>query len=506
MSQSFQDMSILNKTEITPKYQKSASTFCSCEPRGFGYLPMITNFDPTVFLAENEKDSLSFKFIPTEIDVENAIPLNISGELPAFQSRKESSEGGVETITLEALQNFSCFASNGQRSFKSRKLGLGIVETTTYNDIHIFFNGLYITEFENKGAESSLLPAVAQGATSSTNFCLDLYAKGVPKEHCIVPVVSNNGISMCFGATILLDKTFPTYIPLSKQLDLLNKSENKMASAYLKKIKQHAESVSKIKRGKTISVSEMELSLDKYFVKKLKRRVFDRGFGLFTNSGNISDVQCGLNHMLKCLNELYNSEARHIPEYPLSFRTPIDPDDTDDYNSNNSNNYFTLIYRNISNLGYATGTPNRVTNPVLYDIFVCELTKAIDLVHKAGVIHLDLYASNIMWRCKGVDAAADEVVVEIKIVDWDASHCLYEKNYCEKVGDILSARCYNNQPAPFGIEHDLLYLSVYRMEMEVCDYDDWHSLASREKVEIDDAFNRLMQKMRENIEFSNQLI
>ena len=61
--------------------------------------------------------------------------------------------------------------------------------------------------------------------------------------------------------------------------------------------------------------------------------------------------------------------------------------------------------------------------------------------------------------------------VEITIVDWDTSHCLYEKEYFDTIKVILSERYYYGQPAPFGIEHDLLYLSVYEMEIEECDHE-----------------------------------
>jgi hypothetical protein len=64
-------------------------------------------------------------------------------------------------------------------------------------------------------------------------------ASGVPIDSCTVSVIANTGMNMCFGATIMLGESFPTYVPLSKQLDLLDEYESKIASAYLEKAKQH---------------------------------------------------------------------------------------------------------------------------------------------------------------------------------------------------------------------------------------------------------------------------
>ena len=46
-------------------------------------------------------------------------------------------------------------------------------------------------------------------------------------------VIGANGLSVVFGAMIMLDKTFPTYVPLSKLLDLQDPVERELASAFL---------------------------------------------------------------------------------------------------------------------------------------------------------------------------------------------------------------------------------------------------------------------------------
>eukprot|EP01040_Poterioochromonas_malhamensis_P014756 gene14756-16385_t len=455
--------------QITSKGQYTASSFCNHLPTGFGYLPLLTRFDPTQFLLALP-NTLTARLIPSLQEISNAPYLKVSGEKPAYQSGGETAAYGVQRQTLEALRDLDCYVENGQIQFGSRQLGIGLAKENSYNDIHIHLNGLYVTEFENKGAESSLLPAVAQSSTSATNFCIGLMSKGVPREECIVPVISNTGINICFGATIMLDKSFPTYIPLSKQLDLLDEHENKTASAYFIKIKDHSHRLSKIPRLRNVPpVTEIILDLENYFIKTITQEVFDRGLGLFTNSEDKLDIQNGLNH--------------------------ITPDtETIETSGGSRCNYFEIIYRNLVKLGFVTGTPSRVKQPSIYEAFKTELKRVIGLIHNAGVIHVDFYSSNIMWK------SHENEKIEIKIVDWDVSHCIDELHFSPKIEKILAQRIYAGKRVPFGRDHDLLYLAVYEMDLTEENQQHWNDLASGEKQRIDAAFQALMT------EFTRQLL
>ena len=50
----------------------------------------------------------------------------------------------------------------------------------------------------------------------------------------------------------------------------------------------------------------------------------------------------------------------------------------------------------------------------MYDLYLVRLNEAVMKIHEAGVIHIDLYPSNILWRCQ------DDNIV-IRIVDWDVA-------------------------------------------------------------------------------------
>lgn len=67
--------------------------------------------------------------------------------------------------------------------------------------------------------------------------------------------------------------------------------------------------------------------------------------------------------------------------------------------------------------GFAMGVPS---DRQLFDQYLVKLKEAIGKIHAVGVIHVDLYPSNILWR--HVDA---EIVV--RIVDWDCVETLLRR-------------------------------------------------------------------------------
>jgi serine/threonine protein kinase len=110
----------------------------------------------------------------------------------------------------------------------------------------------------------------------------------------------------------------------------------------------------------------------------------------------------------------------------------------------------------------------------------------VNAIHDAGVIHCDLFLSNVMWKH---DA---HLGTDIKIIDWDCSHTIDEGKFHPKIEHRL--RNYfgmiGTQPV-FGIAHDDLYLRILEVDHE-SHRTDWEELASNEKSRVDQAFRNLL--------------
>jgi hypothetical protein len=136
-------------------------------------------------------------------------------------------------------------------------------------------------------------------------------------------------------------------------------------------------------------------------------------------------------------------------------------------------------------MGYTMGCPNRINNAHAYLLFKDALKTAVNMLHEAGVLHGDLYFSNVMWKLE-----SDETV-QVKIVDWDAAHCLNENDFVPKVRARL-VDYLGESNVQFGVRHDLLYLSVLDIDIDEANKGFWLSLASSQvKNDVDQAYRSL---------------
>jgi hypothetical protein len=470
---------ISSRIETTVANQGIASSFCKHTPSGFGYLPSLASFDPT-----HEDESPLYALLqPTQTEIDAAPRLRLCGEKEGLKSWGEAGGGGVSAQLGFVAHHYAGLEGNGQNQLGSRELGKGIAGPTSYEDYHHYIGGNILSVLENKGAEGSILAAISQAAVTGTNVAMALLSKGLPPALCVVPIIGNTGICMAFGAVIVLDDSFPTYIPVSKKLDLLDQREGQIASAYLFKATSHCKAIAKILKDYRQCSNDMNilsLNTDRYFVKRLTSTVFDRGLGLFENTDYCKNIQPGVFHMCDVLNLIYKSpSARKVIEFPLSIRTP----DT------NSDDCYEVIYRDITRFGFKMGCPDRILYPEVFESFKLALQVAVTQLHEAGVVHGDLYFSNVMWMLDN-----DGTSVHIKIVDWDAAHCLDEGKFVDKVY-VRLVDYLGEDNVKFGVSHDLLYLSVLDTVVTEENENQWKCLASEYKAEIDEAYKNLLSSV-----------
>jgi hypothetical protein len=409
---------------VTPVGQASVSSFARNRiPAGVGHLPLLCRFQQSVYPGVYEM------LVPTAGDITAAPPLRLYGEKVGFSPWQDTEAGGISSqIVREMTKKFGHFPlkPNNQKHLGSRGMRVGVVTPNSYEDFSAKSRGFYTTVLEAKYI--SALTLLLQGFVTSTNIIVALLKAGVAVEECAVPVMSTNGFSALFGVTVLLRPSFPVFVPLSKQLDLQDPVERQIVSAFIVKLAQHSTHLGQLAshsssktNSSSVSVAtnadEPCLCLDTrcYHIKTINHEVFDRGLGLFIDGGNQLEVHSGLVHMIEALNRIYACEAtRNIAEYPLAVRTPDTEGGCDCYE---------FIYRDLSALGFITGAPNRVTEGEVYNIYRDSLLAAVTAIGQAGVIHGDLFISNVLYKLLRGDSG-QVVSVEIKLVDWDAAHCL----------------------------------------------------------------------------------
>ena len=457
----------------TPPGQSKASSFAgNMFADGFGFLPSSFHFDPTFRLR------VWSRLVPDSEDLasEAVKSLLVLGELGNLLHQGEDSTDGVRPMLDSFLQLPQLQSSGSQLN-----AGGGIVSAASKPDFLWNLHGSPLGVLEVKGGSSSVLSALRQAAVTATNIAVSLLEQGHRAEDIVVPVAGSTGRAMQFGAVFVLEPSFPTFLPTSHILDLACDSSNALANAYLIKASKWVKEFG-LKLGSPKIKVKMDLDCSKYHIKRLDENTLKRGLGLFTSSSEpgVSEVGPGLQHMGRVLNKLFaHPAARAVTVFPLSVRSPSED------NPAMGTRCYWLVYEDLAAEGFRIGTPDRIQDSILYGRFLQALRQGISDIHEAGVIHCDLYPSNIMWK-----ADAEGESVEIRLIDWDNAHCLDEQDFGEK----CKAALMEHKPtrsAKFGVDHDWKYFDVLSSAINSGEEQWWAGLASSNKNDVDNAFYAL---------------
>lgn len=340
--------------------------------------------------------------------------------------------------------------------------------------------------WENKGGESSTHTGLRQGGAGyGFPIAKALRGLGFDAKDILVPVVLCNGIQIQFACVYMLQESFPVYSLVSApfSLSLRYYSELKKAAAFVLKVKKiaHANNdrvkalTSNVKGRIDLSKLEMLLDLGLYHLKEIGVNFPMRGF----------DVNYGCSQMLDRLGFMssrLDDQDMKLIVFPLAIR------------AGDNGKLPHLVFDKIDREGYeggpfTVGLPNPNTD--LWGKCLFAVERAFHIIHnKGGVVHVDPFPSNTMWR--QVNDGAD---VEVKIIDWDGVHVDGEhwaSDIMRRVKKLASNRrtlgwVFTEKAS---ILHDLQYLRVLR-GLDVSNIEHTlicQDLASGDVGKINDAF------------------
>jgi hypothetical protein len=252
---------------------------------------------------------------------------------------------------------------------------------------------------EFKGSESSTLRGFGEVVASATNAAVALYREGLPNDRIVIPVVSMTGAQAMFGAVYLLDTCFPTLCFLTKALSFYEDKEEiaKYFLAMLEytlQMEQYIEETGvegfEPRTGDPYEL--MELNEEKYHLKEMKN--------FFWNS---TDSARSIDHFLRITEKLGdNSDSFCLP---LTIRLG-------ETKGPNKRGHFIVFEKLVDfNMGFPEDQQDR-------EKLLEAIIKVVALLHLLGVVHMDLYLSNIMWK-KNQDGT-----FLVKLIDFDASQVM----------------------------------------------------------------------------------
>ena len=351
---------------------------------GFGSLPSSFKIDAT------DGYVVCSALCPTDTDINNVSEdMPLMGELMDMELRGEGGEDGVDTI-FGISDSLFCSTHNESTTLGNMKLGFGLASPTSKCANYLLMGqkdtpyGFIVL----KGAMYSLLQGSRQAAVYGSHFAMGLLKRGFPAEQVIVPSYTYTGMQIQFGATIILKPSFPVYWTISKLLDMSDASDRRLAVAYIQKANSWIQYLDSLPIFQPIPLIEMTLDISLYFIKTLTKGVCNRSFNLFSSRN--WDISQGIEHWGRLLNLLFiDLDVRSHVAFPLAIRSP---------NISNNEKEYMIIFRDMCAEGYQIGCPDRLRESEFFESFRVEYRRIIKKIHGAGVIHCNLYLSNVMWR------------------------------------------------------------------------------------------------------------
>jgi hypothetical protein len=310
---------------------------------------------------------------------------------------------------------------------------------------------------EAKGVKSSTEDGLPQCFAYGTAAVVQLLEKGVNPADIAVPVMCTTGMQMQFGMVRVLLPSFPYLVVTSKPLNLLVPADrieaarclmvfNNIANADMKFVNEPREHI------------KISLSRQLYHRKSMTQ---------FTSV--YKTKSSGLLHMLEVVSKLQMDEkTAQVVTLPITVRSG-------EANQNSFVNPDEIIFHKLRS--YRSGLPHGDENKHVREAIVTALEAAVQCIHDAGVVHVDLYITNWMW--KQIDGE-----ISIKVIDWDSAHAVDEElteSTCDRLQRYYRPGQLHREATVATPELDLAYVRLVRENMhnDVLHTDNQNDLNER---------------------------
>lgn len=287
------------------------------------------------------------------------------------------------------------------------------VDAVYYVEVEKVRRVLAVHEFKAPGVAPGV--ALQQAAKYACAAAAGLCQGGVPCDEVVVPLMVSTGVLELHGAAYMADRLLPVAVVTSATLDLTTRHGAAAAHLYRVKAAEQVKRLVELVRGAAASCA--------FF--NLRKKVFPDGGGasavprfcpafsenaIWAKWGVVSFVVPGgldahFAHLCRAYQALYSSCASPYVCFPFCVATGIESATA------GSAGATALLFPNLTSAGFRCCLPDKVHVARLY---VAALASAVRAIHGAGLIHGDVYVSNVMWRLSSSGGRVD-----IKVIDWD---------------------------------------------------------------------------------------
>jgi hypothetical protein len=277
----------------------------------------------------------------------------------------------------------------------------------------------------------------------SGSACLELSRRGLRRADCVVPGIGMAGRNVQFFATYLLSGTFPVMVALTPELCLTGATREQMEIAtWCVRVADFTLQTTQLIRTahpeSPLPRARVALNMRQYFPKPLSDDC------LSVPVANTDDVRpdyttvcVRLQRIMEVYQRLHeaalssaNESDKDLVLFPEGVVTVPGP-----HASGGSDSIKKLLIRTCQEAGFRVrgydcrpvmlfprlspndGWTTHKPSPDLGAAYAQHLRRAVHLLNRAGVAHLDLHPRNIMWRCVDPNIPA----IEMRLVDFEVA-------------------------------------------------------------------------------------
>jgi hypothetical protein len=318
--------------------------------------------------------------------------------------------------------------------------------------------------WEVKHSTDSPEESLRQAFSESTNIALAHVRAGVPAREVCVPIVSSNGRLIQFAVCTMLPPAFPYLVPVTKALDLCDDADRSAAATQLGIIegmcKTRPTASAPPPHRLPVSLTPFGLSRSDFHLKPSRAVFLSR-----------ASLDQSLVHMFSVMELLWRSSdaTRASVLFPITFRCGhADGDDA-------------LVFEQLSSHRIGLPADARTRARLLEHI-----QSALHGFHQSGVVHMDFYPSNLMWKLSDADGSID-----LQVIDWDAAHRVNEplsEPVRQRLASTWRAQVLGGPILEARPELDTVLLRVLQ------DSESDVGLQSAIKTELDESFQQACQR------------
>lgn len=354
-------------------------------------------------LVEDEKLTLSLEIVKSGLffsifcdkvaETAKANERSVDETLSTLFSRYFKTDSTSETQATK----FSMKDLNADFGLASSNSKPDFVHTTTLeNGLRV---ALAVMEFKDTG--HAPLEQMGQAFSIGCNVICSHVWLGLKWSKCAIPLVLTTGNLYQFAWVTLLKPLFPVLHVTSGVLDASIPYARKQIAENLLRVKEYCSRVEKdlklIGRCHFTPVTQLDQT-DLYLnVAKYHHKLFKDTFLRWNDKPEES-----LGYIWQIYEQLADVDEAVLPLCFANLKRFENPTVEK-----------TIIFPKLEP-EFKMGVPS---NKDLFALYLVKLKEAIKKIHAKGVIHIDLYPSNILWRVH--EGTEDKIV--IRIVDWDAA-------------------------------------------------------------------------------------